>query len=99
MPRDQIIIATKVGNPLEKHVNAGGYSRKHIFDAVDASLRRLKTDYIDLYQTHIWRPGTELEELVDAFGDLVRSGKVRYLGATTLPTWTFAKINQIVENC
>ena len=97
VPRDQIIIATKVGNPLEKHVNAGGYSRKHIFDAVDASLRRLKTDYIDLYQTHIWRPGTELEELVDAFGDLVRSGKVRYLGATTLPTWTFAKINQIVE--
>jgi len=87
--RDEVVIATKVGNPMQPHANGWGYSRKHIFEAVDASLRRLQTDYIDLYQTHIWADGTNIEELVEAFADLVRSGKVLYVGATTMPAWSF----------
>jgi len=92
LPRDEVVIATKVGNPMAAHPNARGFSRKHIFDAVDASLRRLGTDYVDLYQTHVWDPATDLEELVDAFADVVRSGRARYVGVTTLPAWTFAKM-------
>lgn len=90
--RDEIVLATKVGNPMAAHPNGRGFSRKHIFDAVDASLARLQTDYIDLYQTHVWDPDTDLEELVDAFADVVHSGRVRYIGVTTLPAWTFAKM-------
>jgi 1-deoxyxylulose-5-phosphate synthase len=89
--RDEIVLATKLGNPMGKHSNARGYSRKHVMAAVDESLRRLKTDYIDLLQTHIWHPDTNLEELVVAFDDLVTSGKVRYVGATTMPAWAFVQ--------
>ncbi|MGF7160946.1 aryl-alcohol dehydrogenase-like predicted oxidoreductase [Rhodoligotrophos appendicifer] len=89
VPRDSVVIATKAGNPMQKHVNGRGYSRKHIFEAVDASLRRLGTDYIDLYQTHIWDPETDLDELVDVFADVVKMGKVLYVGATTMPAWSF----------
>ncbi len=89
--REDIIIATKVGNPMGKGPNARGFSRKHLFEAVDASLRRLGTDYIDLYQTHIWDPATNIEEMVHAFGDLVRSGRVLYVGITDMPAWQFAK--------
>ncbi|MBN3845643.1 MULTISPECIES: aldo/keto reductase [Burkholderiaceae] len=89
--RDEIVLATKLGNPMGTHPNARGYSRKHIFSAVDASLKRLKTDYVDLLQTHIWQPDTDLEELVVAFDDLVKSGKVRYVGATTMPAWAFVQ--------
>ncbi len=93
--RDEVVVATKVGNPMADHPNARGFSRKHIFDGVDASLKRLKTDYVDLYQTHVWDPETHLEELVDAFADVVRAGKARYVGVTTLPAWSFAKILHI----
>jgi aryl-alcohol dehydrogenase-like predicted oxidoreductase len=96
-PRDQMVLATKLGNPMGTHPNARGYSRKHIFSAVDASLRRLKTDYIDLLQTHIWQPETDLEELVVAFDDLVRSGKVRYVGATTMPAWAFVQCVNLAQ--
>ncbi|WP_137387621.1 aldo/keto reductase [Rhodoligotrophos defluvii] len=89
VPRDSIVVATKAGNPMQPHANGRGYSRKHLFEAADASLKRLKTDYIDLFQTHIWDPNTDLDELVDAFADLVRSGKVLYVGATTMPAWSF----------
>ena len=89
LPRHQVVIATKVGNPMQPHANGRGYSRKHIFEAVDASLKRLQTDYIDLYQTHIWDPSTNIDELVEAFADLVRVGKVLYVGATTMPAWSF----------
>jgi aryl-alcohol dehydrogenase-like predicted oxidoreductase len=89
VPRHEVVIATKVGNPMQPHANGRGYSRKHIFEAVDASLKRLSTDYIDLYQTHIWDSSTNIEELVEAFADLVRSGKVLYVGATTMPAWSF----------
>lgn len=91
VPREQVVIATKVGNPMGDGPNARGYSRKHIFDAVDASLKRLGTDYIDLYQTHIWRGDTYIDETISAFDDLVRAGKVRYVGATDMPAWQFAK--------
>ena len=85
------MLATKVGNPMGKGPNARGYSRKHLFEAVDASLKRLGTDYIDLYQTHIWDPSTNLEEMIEAFDALVASGRVLYLGITDMPAWQFAK--------
>lgn len=91
VPRDQVVIATKVGMPMSKHANARGYSRKHIIEACEASLRRLDTDYIDLYQTHIWDPTTDIDEMIAAFDHLVRAGKVLYLGATDMPCWQFAK--------
>ena len=89
--REQVVIATKVGNPMGPSVTERGYSRKHIMHAVDASLRRLGTDYIDLYQTHIWDPETDLEEMVLAFDDLVRAGKILHAGITTMPAWQLAQ--------
>jgi aryl-alcohol dehydrogenase-like predicted oxidoreductase len=90
VPRSEIVVATKVGNPMGRGPNARGYSRKHLFEAVDASLRRLGTDYIDIYQTHIWDPATNLPEMMDALDDLVRAGKVLYIGITDMPFWQFA---------
>jgi 1-deoxyxylulose-5-phosphate synthase len=89
--RAEVVLATKVGNPMGKGPNAKGFSRKHLFEAVDQSLKRLGTDYIDLYQTHIWDPATNIEEMVEAFDALVRSGRVLYLGITDMPGWQFAK--------
>jgi aryl-alcohol dehydrogenase-like predicted oxidoreductase len=89
--REEIVLATKVGNPMGKGPNARGYSRKHLHEGVDQSLRRLQTEYIDLYQTHIWDPATHTEEMVDAFDSLVRSGKVLYVGITDMPAWQLAK--------
>jgi 1-deoxyxylulose-5-phosphate synthase len=87
--RDDIIIATKFGNPMRRTPTGGGYSRKNILAAVDASLRRLQTDYIDLYQTHIWQHDTDLDEMVDALDYLVRVGKILYSGITVMPVWSF----------
>ena len=89
--RDEIVLATKVGNPMGKGPNAKGYSRKHLFEAIDRSLKRLGTDYIDLYQTHIWNPATNLDEMIEAFDALIASGRVLYLGITDMPAWQFAK--------
>jgi aryl-alcohol dehydrogenase-like predicted oxidoreductase len=89
--RDEIVLATKAGNPMGRGPNARGYSRKHLFEAVDASLKRLGTDYIDLFQTHIWDTSTNLDEMADALDALVRSGKVLYVGITDMPAWQFAK--------
>lgn len=88
--RAELVIATKVGNPMGRDANARGYSRKHIIDAAERSLRRLQTDYIDIYQTHIWDPATNLEEMTEAFDHLVRTGKVLYVGITDMPFWQFA---------
>ncbi|MGH7126377.1 MAG: aldo/keto reductase [Stellaceae bacterium] len=88
---EEIVIATKLGNPMGKGPNARGYSRKHIVEAAEASLRRLGVERIDLLQTHIWDATTEIDEMVAAFDDLVRSGKVLYVGATDMPCWQFAK--------
>lgn len=89
--REEVVIATKVGNPMGPGPNGRGYSRKHILSAVEASLQRLSTDYIDLYQTHIWDTQANVEEVVTAFDDLVRAGKVHYVGMTDVPAWQFAK--------
>jgi len=90
-PRHEVVIATKVFNPMGPGPNDRGLSRKHVFDAIDASLRRLKTDYVDLYQTHRFDPATPLEETLRALDDLVRSGKVRYIGASSTDAWKFAQ--------
>lgn len=82
--RDGLVIATKVWGQMSDSPNDGGLSRKHIVSAVEASLRRLGTDYIDLYQTHLWDPNTPIEETLSTLDTLVRAGKVRYLGASNL---------------
>src|ERR1700722_8886234 len=89
--RDEVVIATKVFFPMSKGPNGGGLSRKAIFTAIDASLRRLGTDYVDLYQIHRWDPTTPLEETLEALHDVVKSGKARYLGASSMYAWQFAK--------
>ena len=95
--REALVIATKFGMPMADHANAKGYSRKNIFAAVDGSLSRLGLDYIDVYQTHIWDPGANVEEMMGALGDLVGIGKVLYIGATDMPAWQFAKANYIAD--
>ena len=89
--RDEVVIATKVFYPMSDAPNDRGLSRKHILAAVDNSLRRLGTDYIDLYQIHRWDPATPIEETLEALHDVVRAGKVRYLGASSMMAWQFAK--------
>lgn len=89
--RDEIVLATKVFFPLGKGQNAGGLSRKHVIAACDGSLRRLGIEYIDLYQIHRWDPATPIEETLDALDSLVRAGKVRYIGASSMAAWQFAK--------
>jgi len=89
--RHDYVLATKVFFPAEKKgPNREGLSRKHILEACDASLRRLGTDFIDLYQVHRWDPETPFEETLSALDSLVRSGKVRYLGASSMAAWQFA---------
>jgi len=89
--REEVVIATKLFAPMHRGANAQGLSRKAIMTEVEASLRRLGTDYIDLYQIHRWDPTTPIEETLEALNDLVRSGKVRYLGASSMFAWQFCK--------
>jgi aryl-alcohol dehydrogenase (NADP+) len=95
--RDQIVVATKVFFPHGPGPNQGGLSRKHILDAIDASLRRLGLDYVDLYIIHRWDPNTPAEETMEALHDVVRAGKARYLGASSMPAWRFAKAQHVAE--
>jgi aryl-alcohol dehydrogenase-like predicted oxidoreductase len=90
--RDEVVLATKVCGRTRPGPNGRGLSRKAVFDAIDASLKRLGTDYIDLYQIHRFDPATPVEETLEALHDLVRAGKVRYLGASSMATWQFAKL-------
>jgi aryl-alcohol dehydrogenase (NADP+) len=95
--RDDYVLATKVFFPVAEGPNRRGLSRKHILAACEASLRRLGADYIDLYQIHRWDPATPVEEVLDALDFLVRSGKVRYLGASSMAAWEFAKTLLIAD--
>jgi aryl-alcohol dehydrogenase-like predicted oxidoreductase len=89
--REELVIGTKVFFDMGDGPNKGGLSRKHVFDQVEGSLERLGTDYIDLYQIHRWDDRTPIEETLAALDSLVRSGKVRYLGASTMAGWQFSK--------
>ena len=89
--RDRVVLATKVFYPLDDDPNGRGLSRKHIMSAVDGSLRRLGTDYIDLYQIHRWDPLTPIDETLRAMDDLIRAGKIRYIGASSMMAWQFLK--------
>ncbi len=96
-PRDLVVIATKVFNPMGEGINQRGLSRVHIMNAVDASLRRLRTDYIDLYQIHRWDYNTPIEETMEALHDVVKSGKVRYIGASSMAAWQFTKAQYVAD--
>jgi aryl-alcohol dehydrogenase-like predicted oxidoreductase len=95
--RQHFILATKVANPVGQGPNDRGASRHHILASVEASLRRLQTDYIDLYQIHRWDETTPIEETLRALDDLVRGGKVRYAGASNFAAWQLARANAIAE--
>src|SRR5580704_13293800 len=84
VPRDRVVIATKVFNPMGDDPNLHGLSRKHIFHSIDDSLRRLQTDYVDLYQIHRFDYTTPIDETIAALDDVVRAGKVRYIGASAM---------------
>jgi 1-deoxyxylulose-5-phosphate synthase len=89
--RAEVVIATKVRSEMGPEPNDGGLSRKHILSAIDASLKRLGTDYVDLYQIHRWDYETPIEETLEAMNDVVRAGKARYIGASSMYAWQFAQ--------
>lgn len=95
--RENVVIATKVNGPMARDVNARGLSRKHIFDQIDASLKRLGVDYVDLYQIHRFDYETPIEETLEALNDVVRAGKARYIGASSMYAWQFAKMLHVSE--
>ena len=95
--RDQIVLATKVHGQMHTGPNGSGLSRKAIMHEIDASLRRLGTDYVDLYQIHRWDPRTPIEETMEALHDVVKSGKARYIGASSMWAWQFAKAQFVAE--
>jgi 1-deoxyxylulose-5-phosphate synthase len=92
VPRDQLVLASKAYYAMGSGPNDGGLSRKHLFDAIDGSLKRIGTDYLDLYIIHGFDMFTPIEETLEALNDIVRSGRVRYIGASTMYAWQFAKM-------
>jgi aryl-alcohol dehydrogenase-like predicted oxidoreductase len=97
LSRDEAVIATKVFMPMTPGPNGGGLSRKHILSAIDASLQRLDMDYVDLYQIHRYDPNVPIEETMDALDTVVRAGKARYIGASSMHAWQFAKAQHTAE--
>src|SRR3974390_1639088 len=95
--RDEVVIATKVYGRMRPGPNGGGLSRKVIMREIEDSLRRLGTDYIDLYQIHPWDYDTPIEETLEALHDIVKAGKVRYIGASSMHAWQFARALEIAE--
>ena len=91
LTRDEVVVATKVFMPMTPGENGGGLSRKHILSGIDESLQRLEMDYVDLYQIHRWDNRTPIEETMGALEDVVRAGKARYIGASSMFAWQFAK--------
>jgi 1-deoxyxylulose-5-phosphate synthase len=97
LTRDELVVATKVFMPMTPGENGGGLSRKHVLGAIDASLKRLQMDYVDLYQIHRWDGRTPIEETMEALHEIVRAGKARYIGASSMFAWQFAKAQHIAE--
>jgi aryl-alcohol dehydrogenase-like predicted oxidoreductase len=97
LDRDQYVLATKVYSPIGPGQNDRGLSRKHILSGIDASLRRLNVDYVDLYQIHRYDTNTPIEESMSALNDVVRAGKARYIGASSMYAWQFAKAQRAAE--
>ncbi|MDH6237708.1 aldo/keto reductase [Cryobacterium sp. CG_9.6] len=95
--RDEITLATKVHGVMRPGPNGGGLSRAHIMHEIDASLRRLGTDYVDLYQIHRWDPTVPIEETLEALHDIVKAGKARYIGASSMHAWQFSKAQYVAE--
>jgi aryl-alcohol dehydrogenase-like predicted oxidoreductase len=95
--RDELVVATKVYFPMTPGPNGRGLSRKHILSAIDASLGRLEMDYVDLYQIHRWDPLTPIEETMEALHDVVKAGKARYIGASSMYAWQFANAQRVAE--
>ena len=95
--RDDYVLATKVCLPMGDGPNDRGLSRKHVMASIDASLTRLGTDYVDLYQIHRWDYGTPIEETMEALHDVVKSGKARYIGASSMFAWQFAKAQHVAD--
>jgi len=95
--RHEVVIATKVNGAMGPGANSGGLSRKHILEAIDHSLKRLGTDYVDLYQIHRFDPQTPMEETMEALHDVVRAGKALYIGASSMYAWQFAEMNAIAR--
>jgi len=96
--RDEVVLATKVYFPSGEGPNQRGLSRVHIMNAIDASLKRLGTDYVDLYQIHRWDYSTPIEETLEALHDVVKSGKARYIGASSMYAWQFSKALYLTEH-
>ncbi|HLH27637.1 MAG TPA: aldo/keto reductase [Acidimicrobiales bacterium] len=97
LSRDEMVVATKVFMPMTPGENGGGLSRKHVLSAIDASLSRLDMDYVDLYQIHRWDPRVPIEETMETLSDIVRAGKARYIGASSMFAWQFAKAQHVAE--
>ncbi len=95
--RQNVIVATKVNGQMSDDVNDRGLSRRHILDSIDQSLRRLQMDYVDLYQIHRWDYETPIEETLEALNDVVRAGKARYIGASSMFAWQFSKALHVSE--
>jgi len=95
--RDEVVVATKVFMPMTEGENGSGLSRKHVLSAIDASLARLDMEYVDLYQIHRWDPRTPIEETMEALHDVVRAGKARYIGASSMFAWQFAKAQHAAD--
>jgi aryl-alcohol dehydrogenase (NADP+) len=95
--RDNVVVATKVFYPMSDDPNDRGLSRKHLLSSIDNSLRRLGTDYVDLYQIHRWDPDTPIEETLSALHDIVRAGKARYIGASSMWVWQFVKAQYLAD--
>jgi aryl-alcohol dehydrogenase-like predicted oxidoreductase len=95
LAREEMVVATKVFNPMGSGENSRGLGRKHVLASIDASLTRLGMDYVDLYQIHRWDDSTPIEETMEALNDVVRAGKARYIGASSMFAWQFAKAQRV----